>query len=383
MLSPEQIRKRALNRYEAFLRSLCTNEVFFPLVVYGAGFAKPKDFAGDRAAIQALRQSSKEKLGFGYEITWEQRTYRRLGAQSVPSGVSFPSRDDYVRFLKADSEVARFESDYATIGRECSELVPWAQERPLKVVAHAGAWIGLLKVCNHLKDHPRPNCYLRELAVPVDTKFIERHINILSELLPVVAPATVGLDNSRFETRFGFRYRQPLVRLRFLDEALKQRLGFPLFDFAVPLDVFRGFGFQGHTVLIVENDMTFLTLPKLPETAAIFGSGDAAALLTSVDWLERCELFYWGDLDVHGFETLSNLRQRFPRTISVLMDETTLEEHRAFAVKATESRSAQPRHLTPTEAALYKRLAGEEMLLEQERIPLDFTQRQLQRVIVR
>jgi hypothetical protein len=52
-------------------------------------------------------------------------------------------------------------------------------------------------------------------------------------------------------------------------------------------------------------------------------------------------------------------------------------------VKAAASRSAEPHHLSLAELALYKRLAGKETLLEQERIPLECAERRLRRVIVR
>ena len=79
MLTPDQIRRRALNGYEDFLRSLSREESFFPLKILGAGWSRPTDFGEDRAAIEALQNQSKERLGFGYSITWEDRTYRRWG----------------------------------------------------------------------------------------------------------------------------------------------------------------------------------------------------------------------------------------------------------------------------------------------------------------
>lgn len=369
MLTPDQIRRRALNRYEDFLRSLCTGESLFPLAVFGAGMSKPKDFVADRAAIETLRKHSREQAGFGYEILWEERNFRRLGAQKIPSKVTFPAQDDYVRFLSKTAEVQQFESDHALVACRCPELLPWAHSKPLKVVAHAGSWDGLLNVCLYLREHPRPNCYLRELPVVTDTKFVERHTGILAELLPLAAPATVGTDDSRFETRFGFRFKQPLVRARFLDPDLASQFGFSVNDFATPVDQFRRLPFEGCVVLVVENEMTFLTLPALPGTIAFWGAGDAAALLATVPWLNRCRLLYWGDLDSHGFETLCHLRRAFPSVHSVLMDETIFNRHSSFAVKAAPSSAQDRLELTRDERAIYDRLAEKGLLLEQERIP--------------
>jgi hypothetical protein len=381
MLTPEQIHRRALNRYPDFLRSLCTGESLFPLRVFGAGLAKPKNFIADRAGIELLRAQSKERIGFGYEIVWEERNYRRLGTQKIPGTVLFSYQADYVRFLKKQTEVQQFQSDYILIQTHCPELVDWAQGKPIKVVAHAGSWQGLLDVCVYLRDHPRPNCYLRELPVVVDTKFVEKNKGILSELLPIAAPQTAGSDNNSFEKRFGFRSKQPLVRMRFLDPQLAARLGFSIADFATPLDQFSRLPFGENTVLIVENEMTFLTLPHLPGTIAIFGAGDAAALLTGVTWLKSCRLFYWGDLDSHGFDTLSHLRHTFPHAASILMDDETLASHSAFAVKAGTALLTDKMELSVAEQVLFKHLLEKETLLEQERIPTSYSTPRLKQAI--
>jgi hypothetical protein len=377
MLTPEQIRRRAINRYEDFLRSLCTGESLFPLALFGSGLKSPKDFGGDRAAIESLRKSSKEQLTHGYAIVWEQRNSRRMGMQNVPAKVTFPTQDDYVRFLDKAAEVTQFEKDRALIRQRCPELISWMGAKPLKVIAHAGDWDGLLSVSLYLKDNPRPNCYLRELPVVVDTKFVERHVGILSELLPIVAPLTVGTDARRFETRFGFRYKQPLVRLRLLDQRLTNGLNLPANDFSTPLDQFQDLPLAGTTVLIVENEMTFLSLPWLPKTVALFGGGDGAALLSTASWLASCRLFYWGDLDCHGFETLAHLRRTYSSIKSVLMDSHTFEEYSAFVVGTPKSQAKEQLELTCDEHALYGRLAEGGMLLEQERIPFLFSKRRL------
>lgn len=377
MLTPDQIHRRALNRYAEFLRSLFGDDPFFPLLVFGAGMAKPRDFAADRDGIRLLRSKSKEHAGFGYEIKWKEKTFRRLGAQRIPATVAFTTQEDYVCFLKKQSEVRQFVADCDLIQSLCPELRDWVHDKPLKVVAHAGKWQGLLNVCVYLRSNPRPNCYLRELPVLVDTKFIENHKGILSELLPIAAPQTVGPNPSCFESWFGFRLKHPLVRMRFLDQRIADRNGLNVDDIAIPLDSFCDRRFSDNKVLIVENEMTFLTLPQLPGTIAIFGAGDAAALLATVDWLESCRVVYWGDLDSHGFETLSNLRKTFPQVSSVLMDEITYSSHSAFVVSASPTRATERLNLTRAELALYQTLVENGKLLEQERIHSSYSKPRL------
>jgi hypothetical protein len=377
MLTPEQIYRRARHRYQDFLRSICTGQPFFPLNVFGAGMVRPKDFAADRAAIEILRKQSKEQIGYGYEITWVEQTFRRLGMQKIPRSVTFPTQQDYVRALNKQSEVRQFMADYDLIRQECPELEKWAQAKPIEVVTYARRWDKLLAVCTYMQRNPCPGCYLRELPVVMDTKFIENHVGVLSQLLPIAAPSTVTSDDTRFESRFGFRCKQSLVRVRFLDRDFGARLKFSVFDFATPLDEFRNLPLGGNTVVIVENEMTFLTLPTLPETIAVYGAGDAAALLVTVAWLGSCRVFYWGDLDSHGFEILSNLRRQFPNVTSILMDECTLSDHNVFAVEAAATRAKGRLELTPVEQLLYDRLVETGKLLEQERIPDSYSRPRL------
>ena len=377
MLTPEQIRRRAINRYEDFLRSLCTGESLFPLALFGSGLKSPKDFGDDRAAIESLRKSSKEQLTYGYAIAWEQRNSRRMGMQNVPAKVTFPTQDDYVQFLGKAAEVAQFEKDRDLIRQRCPELVSWLGAKPLKVIEHAGDWDGLLSVSLHLKENPRPNCYLRELPVVVDTKFVERRIGILSELLPIVAPLTVGTDSRRFETQVRLSLQAAATPVAASRPAPYQALNLPGNDFATPLDQFQDLPLAGTTVLIVENEMTFLSLPWLPKTVALFGAGDGAALLSTAGWLASCRLFYWGDLDCHGFETLAHLRKTFSSITSVLMDSHTFEEYSAFVVGTPKSQAKEHLELTFDEHVLYVRLAESGMLLEQERIPFLFSKRRL------
>ena len=88
MLSPEQIRKRALNRYEDFLRSLTCREAIFPLALFGSGMSRVADYAMARDAIAELREHSKEIKGFGYSVEWKQQSFRRYGEQQIPAGAA-------------------------------------------------------------------------------------------------------------------------------------------------------------------------------------------------------------------------------------------------------------------------------------------------------
>ena len=75
---------------------------------------------------------------------------------------------------------------------------------------------------------------------------------------------------------------------------------------------------------------------------------------------------------VRRVEPLNQLRARFPDVTSILMDESTLLDHRTqFVTEPHPTRAAQ-QHLTEAEQALYRDLIedrfGPSVRLEQERI---------------
>jgi hypothetical protein len=204
----------------------------------------------------------------------------------------------------------------------------------------------------------------------VHTKFIEENQAILRHLLDeLLPPDAVSAGGNQFEQRFSLRYDEPQIRLRLLDEGLRSELGWPAADLSLTLSDCRGLvGMNGRAVLIVENKMTFLTLPPAKNSLAIWGKGFQVSLLREIDWLADCTIWYWGDLDAQGFAILSQLRSYWPRTRSLLMNDATLEKYKEFVVAGTPVGRIVLANLEREEAAVYRQLVDNNWRLEQERI---------------
>ena len=82
-------------------------------------------------------------------------------------------------------------------------------------------------------------------------------------------------------------------------------------------------------MFITENETNFLAFPDVPNSVVIFGAGYGWDALAAAQWLRRCTVFYWGDIDTHGFAILDQLRGRFEHVESLLMDRATLLAHEA------------------------------------------------------
>ncbi|MEL7225928.1 MAG: DUF2220 domain-containing protein, partial [Cyanobacteria bacterium J06576_12] len=125
------------------------------------------------------------------------------------------------------------------------------------------------------------------------------------------------------------------------------------------------------------NQMNFLTLPTLPNSFALFGSGYAVQALQSVGWLRDCNIFYWGDLDAQGFQIPSHLRSHFPKVRSIMMDENTLKAFDQFTVTDVKAMFKTLSNLTEEEQAVYKYLVTNKVRLEQEHILQNYVNRAL------
>jgi hypothetical protein len=106
----------------------------------------------------------------------------------------------------------------------------------------------------------------------------------------------------------------------------------------------------------MENEINFLSFPRVNESMAIFGAGYGWEALARCPWLHACALHYWGDIDTHGFGILSQLRTHFDHAESFLMDRATLNMHREFWGIEDSPLRVDLLRLTKEEQALYSSL---------------------------
>jgi hypothetical protein len=231
---------------------------------------------------------------------------------------------------------------------------------------------GLLLVVLYLREHPRPNCFPRELPLPISTKLVEQHSKLLSEWLDMVLPDN-GIDHNfsrdRFAKRYGFREQSEHYLIRLLNEHLLAELQCPGTELSLPLESLTPLPVKNARVLVVENKTNLLTLPDLTRTIAMGGLGYSVSRFFEVPWLAMNDLSYWGDLDVDGFRILANLRERFPRAKSLMMDAATLDRYRDLLTIGNDAIFDCPTNLYPSVQEAFRQCRQHNRRLEQERIP--------------
>ena len=113
-----------------------------------------------------------------------------------------------------------------------------------------------------------------------------------------------------------------------------------------------------------------LTFPCIDNSIVIWGHGFGVDIMRDVEWMKTKKIYYWGDLDAHGFLILSEIRTHFNQVESFLMDRATFDKY-FEEDKGSETNVEKELCLTLEENELFKYLKENNYRLEQEKIPFE------------
>jgi hypothetical protein len=292
---------------------------------------------------------------------------RHVGFNSIPCRAWIDGYDQAWTILGVRADADRLADLADATSASCPRLHPWLLGHPMRVLRLEDRWDKLLETVRWIDERQVPGMYLRQVDVPgVDTKFIEQHRGVLTELLDLqLEPERLDFDAGDFEGRYRFSSKPGYVRFRCGGLNGFSELSVRADEFcAAPGGVIRAY--------VVENEITYLAFPCPPGAMVIWGRGYAVPMLQRLAWLRDLDAIYWGDIDTHGFAILDRLRQRIPHARSMLMDRVTLLAHRSQWVTESDPSAASLDLLNAEEAALYRDLVadalGPSVRLEQERV---------------
>ena len=298
------------------LSSLATREPMFPLRL---ALERPSP-AELRDHFDEARSWSKSLRSMPHlRIDMREFRHRVSGANALPHRVWIDTAEDAAAVIGKRREVAAFRRLVETTRERQPSLLTWIARRPHNALRLADDWNLLLDVVGWLLDHPRPGIYLRQMDVPgVHSKFVESRRGVVGELLDCVLPAEWIDANASgiagFARRYGFRDKPERVRFRILDPA---HVLFPGDrdpsgggqDVTLDAATFAALDTGVSRVFVTENEINFLAFPSVEDGMVVFGAGYGFESLRRARWLSRCRLFYWGDIDTHGFAILDELPQ--------------------------------------------------------------------------
>ena len=373
MFNIDQLRKKAQNYYESgkFYSDLLNGNAIFPLRY---SFKRPteKRFI---ASIEEVQKSLSSLQTFDKFIEYANVAYKTIGVQRLPSALYFEKIDDYLQFIGKTKEYQEFMDGFESAN--FLGLGDFLCKKPLILLKHLGVWDRIISVVHFFLQNPKPNIYTRELPIEgVDTKFIQSHKKVLDTLLQEVLSDTLydssitKLSEYGFEKKYGLRYPFSRVRFRSSDTKIAD-----VEDIEIGYEAFNALGLKAKYIFIIENLTTFLAFPLRSDILILYGGGFKAGQFKGLDLTFAKKIFYWGDIDTHGFAILSSLRSVQPNVDSFLMDIETLNSFSHLCVEEPTPTTAELLNLTTKELEVYDALRFGEfkgLRLEQERIPMKY-----------
>lgn len=371
---PADLRAQLQKRWDRgeLLSALVTGEPLFPkrLVLKIPTSAEIADHFGEvRSWIAELRMTPHCR------VQMREFRHRVFGTNEIPYQVWIDSDDDALALIGKRRDAARFSLLVAATYRLQPKLLDWLAKRPLRALELADEWSRFLEIVAWVEAHPRSGMYLRQVDIPgMHSKYIETHRGVLSELLDLVLPPTAietqATGVSQFAQRYGFLDKPVRIRFRVLDPDLLS--GLIGEDLTLDAESFARLDLAVSHIFITENEINFLAFPQLKDSMVIFGAGYGFEMLSKAEWLLRCRIHYWGDIDTHGFAILDQLRCQFGHVESLLMDRATLQVFEAQWGEEEKPTLRDLPGLNREESALYDDLRDnrirKNLRLEQERI---------------
>ena len=376
MKLPEDVRQFLVRRFQSKHREWLTGdagESQWPLEVplgIPTEQAALRQVDGVRAWVSAWQHWQ----GIG-TLSWCERRWKALGVQRLPEKLALGGPEDVAMWIGESRRWERAQSRYQTLTARWPVL---AQQLPryFDILADYSDtdFRRLAEMLDWINLNPKSNLYPRQIPVAgADSKWLESRKGLISDLVATIQNDPTG--DRDFFRRCGLRPQPPLMRMRVLDPELRARLG-GLGDISAPCEDVASIGIQPTNVFIVENLQTGLAFDDLAGAVVIMRLGYAVDVLGQLPWLQRAQCIYWGDIDTHGFAILNRARTYIPSLKTVLMDESTLMNHRNLWVEEKDQHlSIELPLLTSTEQQLYQLLksntCGQQVRLEQERVRWD------------
>lgn len=358
----------------SLLRSFAAGDVFPRIEIPLRGPVAAdlgEHFDAARAWADTVRRASHG--GRHFDLVHGRIGGRIAGTTEVPIRALITSYDQAWNLLGVSGDAADFRKLIAaTEGNRAAR--EWALSSPRAAIGLAPEWPAVLAAYRWLQEHRGSGLYLRQASAPgVHTKFIENHRSVLAAMLGVPA------GKRSFVRALGLATKPSTVRLRFDSAVLGAPVG--LTEAVLRTDELRRLDVRVERALIVENEITYLSVPVAPGCVVLWGRGYDADEPASLQWLADVEVDYWGDLDTHGFSILNRVRARLPHARSVLMDRETLLAHESYWSQDGDPTNVALQGLTSAEAALYSDLVsdryGSAVRLEQELIDWEWAAQRL------
>ncbi|HVU57223.1 MAG TPA: Wadjet anti-phage system protein JetD domain-containing protein [Puia sp.] len=359
------------NAYEDHLRRIIRGQAFQPIRLRG-GKNKPGTTQALHQVIQSFLAYEKKEGRPGWSITWEPWLSRKLGKQRWPADIILSTEEDLLFILHRQEVMVRFRQQLQTLTSWNDRISGWLEIQPSRVLRYQHDWKNICTVIDVLLHQDCSSFYLRNLPVPVHTKFIETHRSTILSLLHYLQPDRFPIEINELEKALGLRKKPLLFSLRWLDKelALQYTAGFELL--ALTPDDLKKANWEPLEIWLVENETNLYLLPSRKKALAVCSMGYLLHELKDIPFFSHSTIVYWGDLDEDGFIMLGMIRKYYPHAHSVLMDHETVLRHNNEIEIINYRYSKSIEGLKEKEKLGYHSLLEKKGRIEQEKLQQDY-----------
>lgn len=305
----------------------------------------------------------------GVHLTYNNR--RVIGTtQPMPTHVTVPDQSTAASIAAAEwpERLTRATRRLVTLGERFPSIAD-----PARLLRGVDGYTDtdfdlLLTVADWFNHNDHAGMTPRQVPIPgVHAKWLNSH---QPQILALTGKADLGLLPAH-PARIHFTYLDPEHR----------DAGGRLHDSATVGDAFTP-AYTPRVIVVSENKDTAIHFLPLPGGIAVEGEGFGGKTTAAFEWVAAApHLYYWGDIDAHGYEILNGWRADGVHVTSILMDPATYDAYEPYGTNTDAknrpltagTRKALP-HLTDDERTVYKRITDPDWTghrrIEQERIPL-------------
>jgi hypothetical protein len=376
MLTKEEIKQKALNKYNGYLKSIINNDTYFPLEIKGNKKISTQEYSKAFEAFTFFYNNSKEKKGYGYSFEYEKTKKIKI------KKIFFETEEDYIKFIEKESQTNSFKKNIATL----RSTLNITDEILISNVSKIAKWdekfcTNIARISSFIINNPQSNLYQRELPIAVPTKFLEKNITIITSFISNFIPLK-NVDNKY--QKLGLLDKSFLIKIRSTNN-------FKVFDSQNNLSCtsetitltpkeFEKFNHSSKTIFIVENETTFYNFPIRKNELCLYSGGFSILSFKNNNYLRENSLFYFGDLDEHGFAIFSMFKDVYPNAKSIFMDMKTLMEFKKYRAEGKEYKGTL-QNLNNEEETCFKYLKETNSRLEQEKIPASYIKKELDHIL--
>lgn len=356
-------------KFSAYIADKILGKPFEEIHLKGASII-PKDFRSFASYIKELTKKEKLENQPGWIIEWKET--RKFNGQRIPEKIYVSSEDDFLYIINKENFVFEYFELLNKVLNKKPELREYFAKNHEVLLQYKDDWNSIINVINYLENNNVQGLYIREINVPVHTKFLEEKQVLLFHILKFLNPEKGSIYARNLTEFLGLSKFPELRKMRWLDQNLANKYSGSITSVAFHLEQWKKVNWEVDEIWLVENLTNLQLIPKRKNALAIFAKGFALHDLKDSIILHNGKIFYWGDLDEHGYILLSQIREIYPHVTSVLMEEKTVLAHQNEMFTHYFLNKTSPSGLTEEEQMGFEILKRENGRIEQERINQEY-----------